>query len=147
MTNSFASKIIRLAGAMVLASILATSVEAQIARQISFAAPAVPETLVLFFDVESAALTPEAKSIVLSAVDAAERDHARQIELAAFSSSDEFAHDPALAARRAAAVKDLITDFGFAGLVAVDEEGPQIPLVRVDGDATFDRAAVLHLSH
>jgi hypothetical protein len=101
--------------------------------------------MVLFFDVESAVLTPEAKSIVLSAVDAAERTHSGQIELAAFSLSDEFARDPALAARREAAVTDLIAEYGFAGLVVADEEGPQIPLVRVDGDTTFDRAVVLHL--
>ena len=145
MTNVFASKIVRLAGAVVLVSILATGGEAQNTRQISFVAPAVPETMVLFFDVESAALTPEAKSIVLSAVDAAERGNAGQIELAAFSSSDEFAHDPALAVRREAAVKELIADYGFTGLVVVDEEGPQIALVRVDGDTTFDRAVLLHL--
>lgn len=144
MTNSFVSRVVQLAGAVVL--VLATSVEAQGVRQISFVAPPAPKTMVLFFDVESAALTPEAKSIVLSAVDAAERGNA-QIELAAFSSTDEFARDPALAMRRAAAVEDLIADYGFVGQVVVDEEGPQIPLLRIAGDTTLDRAVVLHLSH
>ena len=146
MTNSFASKIIRMAGAVVLASILATSVEAQMARQISFAAPAVPETLVLFFDVESAALTPEAKSIVLSAVDAAERERAGSIELAAYAAPDETVRYRELVARRVAAVKQMIADYGFHGVVVVDDEAADVPLESV-GDETIDRRAVIRVGH
>jgi len=66
---------IRLAGAAFLASILSASAGAENSE---------PKTMVSFFDMQSADLTPEAKSIVLSAVDAAERVHAGQIELAAY---------------------------------------------------------------
>ena len=140
MTKVFSSKVIRLAGTAVLASILATSVGAA-----DRFGSAEPKTMVLFFDSESAALSPEAKSIVLSAVDAAERAHAGQIELAAHSSFDESVHDAALAARRAEAVKELIVEYGFRGYVFVDEEAPAIPLVRA-GDETFDRSAILRLA-
>ena len=136
MTNGFASKMIRLAGTAVLASILASSADAENSE---------PKTMFLFFDMQSADLTPEAKSIVLSAVDAAERVHAGQIELAAYSSSGESAHDSALAVRRADAVKALIADYGYSGHVIVDQEAPDVPLVRI-GDETFDRSAILRLA-
>jgi hypothetical protein len=144
MTNGFASKTIRLAGSVVLACMLATSVGAQNRLGISLPAPSKPEMVALFFDIESAALTPEAKTIVLSAVDAAERAHAQQIVLAAYAAPDESARDPELSARRAAAVKQQIADFGFQGLVVVDEEAPDLPLVGVGAD-TFDRSATLRL--
>ena len=136
MTNILAAKMIRLAGTAVLACILASSAGAENAE---------PRTMVLFFDMESADLTPEAKSIVLSAVDAAERIHSGQIQLAAYSSSSESARDSALAVRRAEAVKALIADYGYRGHVAVDEEAPDVPLVGI-GDDTFDRSAILRLA-
>ena len=71
MTNGFASRIVRAAGTAVLACVLATSSGAQDVGQTSVPATAAPETRALFFDVRSAALTPVAKTIVLSAVDAA----------------------------------------------------------------------------
>jgi hypothetical protein len=100
--------------------------------------------MIVFFDVESADVTPEAKSIVLAAVDAAERGGVRRIELAAHSSREEFAHDPGLATKRAAAVKELIADFGFRGQVFIDEEAPPIPLAAI-GDETFERSAILRV--
>jgi outer membrane protein OmpA-like peptidoglycan-associated protein len=106
--------------------------------------PDVPATMVVFFDVESAKVAPEAKSIVLAAVDAAERGGVRSIELAAHSSPDELAHDPELAARRAAVVKDLIAELGFRGQVYIDHEAPQIPLAAM-GDETFQRSAILRV--
>ena len=140
MTNVFASKIIGLAGPVVLAGFVASTVGA-----VDPLGRAEPKTMVMFFPVESAALTPEAKSIVLSAVDAAERVRAGQIELAAYSSSDEAARHPALTSRRAEAVKTLIAAYGFRGHVIVDEEAPDLPLVRL-GDATFDHSAILRLA-
>jgi outer membrane protein OmpA-like peptidoglycan-associated protein len=101
--------------------------------------------MILFFDMESADLTPEARSIVLSAVDAAERIHSGQIQLATYSSSGESAHDSTLAVRRAEAVKALIADYGYRGHVTVDEEAPDVPLVAI-GDDTFDRSAILRLA-
>lgn len=152
MTNGFASKTIRLSGAAVLACILATSVGAQNQLRISLPAPSKPELpapskpemMVLFFDVQSATLTPEAKTIVLSAVDAAERAHAEHVDLGVYAAPDESTRDPELAARRAAAVKQKIADFGFQGLVVIDEEAPEIALAGV-GDEVIHRSAILHL--
>jgi len=96
MTNAFASKMIRLAGTAVLASILASSAGAENSE---------PKTMVLFFDMESANLTSEAKTIVLSAVDVAEREHANSIELAVYAAPDESARDGNLVARRAASAE------------------------------------------
>ena len=140
MTNVFASQIIRLAGPVVLAGFVASTVGAA-----DMLGCSEPKTMVLFFSMESAVLTPEAKSIVLSAVDAADRVHAGQIELAAYSSSDEAARYPALTAHRAEAVKTLIAAYGFRGHVIVDEEAPDLPLVRI-GDETFDQSAILRLA-
>jgi outer membrane protein OmpA-like peptidoglycan-associated protein len=123
---------------------LATAASAQSAQPISMPAPTASETRVLFFDVRSAALSPVAKAIVLSAVDAAERSHAKRIEIAAYEADDEFARDPELAARRAAVVKEQIANFGFQGTVVVDEEGPEPPLVDL-GDSTFDRRVILRV--
>lgn len=106
--------------------------------------PDVPATMIVFFDVESAKVTPEAKSIVLAAVDAAERGGVRSIELAAHSAPDELARDPALAAKRAEAVKELIGEFGFRGRVFIDEEAPAAPLAAL-GDETFQRSAILRV--
>ena len=140
MTNVFTAKIIRLAGPVLLAGFVASTVGAA-----DTLGRSEPKTMVLFFNIESATLTPEAKSIVLSAVDAAERVHAGQIELAAYSSSDEAERYPALTAHRAEAVKTLIAAYGFRGHVIVDEEAPNLPLVRI-GEATFDRSAILRLA-
>ena len=140
MTNGFASRIVGSAAAAVLACLLTTSVGAQDPQQ-----PDATKTMVLFFDMQSATLSPEARTIVLSAVDAAERSHAGHIELAAYAAPDESARDPGLAARRAAVVKALIADYGFRGLVFIDEEAPELPLVAAGGDRTFDRLAVLRV--
>ncbi len=144
MTNLFATRIVRSAGTAIFACILATSVGAQNLRQMFKPAPVVPQTVVMFFDVQSARLTPEARTIVLGTVDAAERAHAGRIELAAYAATDETARDPDLAARRAAAVKEQIANYGFQGLVVIDDEAPELRLAR-SGDDTFDRLAVLHV--
>jgi len=99
---------------------------------------------VLFFDVQSASLSPVAKSIVLGAVDAAERAHANRIEIAAYAADDESTRDSNLAARRAAVVKEQIANYGFQGAVVVDEEGPELPLAGLT-DSTFDRRATLRV--
>jgi len=144
MTNVFATRIVRPAGIAILACILATSVGAQGLRQMFKPAPVAPQNVVMFFDLQSARLTPEARTIVLGTVDAAERAHAGRIELAAYAAPDETARDPELAARRAAAVKEQIANYGFQGLVVIDDEAPEVPLARL-GDDTFNRLAVLHI--
>ena len=135
MTNAFAAKMIRLAGTAVLASILASSAGAENSE---------PKTMFLFFDMQSADLTPEAKSIVLSAVDAAERDHAGQIELAVFAAPDESMRDHELVVHRAAILKQQIADYGFQGVVIIDDEAPNLPLAKA-GDETIDRRAVIRV--
>ena len=144
MTNGSATRIVRSAGAAILALGLATSVGAQNLRQMSEPATIVPRTAVMLFDLQSARLTPEARMIVLGTVDAAERAHAGRIALAAYAGPDETARDPELAARRAAAVKEQIANYGFQGLVVIDDEAPEVPLARL-GDDTFDRLAILHI--
>jgi hypothetical protein len=144
MTNVFATRIARSAGAAILAFGLATSVGAQSLWQISEPAPVAPRSVIMLFDVQSARLTSEARTIVLTTVDAAERAHAGRIELAAYAAPDEIVRDPELAARRAAAVKEQIANYGFQGLVVVDDEAPEVPLARL-GDDTFDRLAILHI--
>ena len=144
MTNGFAARVVRSAGTALLACTLAASAAAQTVQPISVPAPAALETRVLFFDVRSAALTPVAKTIVLSAVDAAERSAAKRIEIAASAADDEFARDPDLAARRAEVVKQQIVNYGFQGTVVVDEEGPE-PLLMGAHDTTFDRRVILRV--
>jgi outer membrane protein OmpA-like peptidoglycan-associated protein len=139
MTKEFRSRIVQVAAAAVLACSLTISAGAQNAPQ-----PDVPATMILFFDSESAQLTPEAKSIVLAAVDAAERGRVRRIELAVHSSAEELARDPELATRRAGAVRRQIADFGYRGQVYVDEEAPEIQLAAVE-DATFQHSAILRI--
>ncbi len=146
MTNGFAKRLVRSAGAAVLACLFATAADAQRTQLISITAPAPAETRVLFFDVQSASLSPLAKSIVLSTVDAAERAHAKRIEIAAYAADDESVRDSNLAARRAAVVKQQIAHYGFQGTVVVDEEGPELPLAGLT-DSTFDRRATLSLVH
>jgi outer membrane protein OmpA-like peptidoglycan-associated protein len=146
MTNGFAKKLVRSAGAAVLACLFATAADAQRTQLISMSAPAPAEIRVVFFDVQSASLSPVAKSIVLSAVDAAERAHAKRIEIAAYAADDESVRDSDLAARRAAVVKQQIAHYGFQGAVVVDEEGPELPLASLV-DSTFDRRATLSLVH
>ena len=146
MTNEFAKRLVRSAGAAVLACLFATAADAQRTEFVSLSAPAPAETRVLFFDVQSASLSPVAKSIVLSAVDAAERAHAKRIEIAAYAADDESVRDSNLAARRAAVVKEQIANYGFQGAVVVDEEGPELPLAGLS-DSTFDRRATLSLVH
>jgi len=107
-------------------------------------APAPAETRVVFFDVQSASLGAVAKTIVLSAVDSAERSHAKRIEIAAYAADDESARDSGLAARRAAVVKEQIANYGFQGTVVIDEEGPELPLAGLT-DASFDRRVTLRL--
>ena len=140
MTNRFASRVFGSAAAAIVACTLAVSADAQIAQR----ATAAPQNVVLFFDVQSPFLTPEARKVVLSAVDAAERAHAGRIELAAYAAPDEAARDPALAARRAATVKEQIANYGFQGLVIVDDEASDPPLTAV-ADDTFQRMAILRL--
>jgi outer membrane protein OmpA-like peptidoglycan-associated protein len=144
MTNGFSMRVVLSAGTVVLACLLATAAGAQSVQPISVPAPATPETRVLFFDMRSAALTPVAKAIVLSAVDAAERSTAKRIEIAAYAADDESARDSSLAARRAAVVKQQIANYGFQGTVIVDEEGPELPLVGLS-DGTFDRRVILRV--
>ena len=138
MTNRFVSRFSRSAAAAILGCTVAVSAGAQISRP----APAAPETVALFFDVQSPYLSPDARKIVLSAVDAAERAHAKRIELAAYAAPDEIARDPALAARRAATVKEQIANYGFQGLVIVDDEASDPPLTAIAND-TFPRMAIL----
>ena len=145
MTNGFAKRVVHFAGAAALACLFATAADAQRAQLISIPAPAPAETRVLFFDVQSASLGPVAKSIVLSTVDAAERAHAKRIEIAAYAADDETVRDSGLAARRAAVVKELIADYGFQGAVVVDEEGPELALAGL-ADGTFDRRVTLRVS-
>jgi outer membrane protein OmpA-like peptidoglycan-associated protein len=144
MTNGFAKRVVRFAGATVLACLFATAADAQRTQLVSVPAPAPAEMRVLFFNVQSASLSPVAKSIVLSAVDAAERAHATRIEIAAYAADDESARDSALATRRAAVVKELIANYGFQGTVVVDEEGAELALAGL-ADSTFDRRVTLRV--
>ena len=146
MTNRFAKRVVHLAAAASLACSFATVADAQRTELFSMSAPAPAERRVLFFDVQSASLSPVAKSIVLSTVDAAERAHAKRIEIAAYAADDESARDSNLAARRAAVVKEQIANYGFRGTVVVDEEGPELPFASF-ADSTFDRRAILSLVH
>jgi outer membrane protein OmpA-like peptidoglycan-associated protein len=146
MTNStkeFATKIVRAAGIAVLASMLATVSVAQDAQPVSNAVRAV-ETRVLFFDVNSASLSSDAKTIVLSAVDAAERSGAKLIEVAAYAADDESARDMDLAARRADVVKQQIANYGFQGTVLIDEEAPEFRVAGLS-DTTLDRRVTLRV--
>jgi outer membrane protein OmpA-like peptidoglycan-associated protein len=140
MTSGFAANCMGAGGAVALACLLATSAGAQEARADA------PRTVALFFDVESAALSPDAKTIVVSAADAAERAHVKQIALAAYAAPDESAHHPELAARRAAAVKEEIVRHGFEGAVIVDEEAPELRILGV-GDEVIQRSVILHLGY
>ena len=144
MTNGFARRLVQFAGALVLACSFATAADAQRTQPISMSAPAPVETRVLFFDVQSASLSAVAKSIVLSAVDAADRAHATRIEIAAYATDEESARDSNLAMRRAEVVKDLIANYGFQGTVVVDEEGPELHLAGL-ADSTFDRRVILRI--
>lgn len=142
MTNGFAKRLVQSAGVFALACLFAT---AQRTQSVSMPAPASPDMRVLFFDVQSTSLSPIAKSIVLSTVDAAERAHAKRIEIAAYAADDESARDSNLAARRAEVVREQIANYGFQGTVVVDEEGPELPLASL-ADSTFDRRVVLRVS-
>jgi hypothetical protein len=139
MTDRFESRLLWLAAFATLVCSVTTLAGARGAPQ-----PDVPATMIVFFDVESATVTPEAKSIVLAAVDAAERGGVKTIELAAHSSPEEVVHDPNLATKRAEAVKELIADFGFRRRVYVDHEAPPIPLAAA-GDETFQRSTILRV--
>lgn len=138
MTDKLASRLLWLAAVATLVCSVTTLAGARGAPQ-----PDVPATMIVFFDVESARLSPEAKTIVLGAVDAAERGHV-SIELAAHSSRDELTRDPELAMKRAAAVKTMIAEFGFRGQVYIDEEAPELPVADA-GDETFQRSAILRV--
>jgi len=140
MTNRFASRVGRSTAAAILACTLAVSADAQIAQY----APVAPETVALFFDAQSPFLSPEARKIVLGAVDKAERVHAGRIELAAYAAPDEITRDPMLAVRRAATVKEQIANYGFQGLVIVDDEASDPPLTAIAND-TFHRMAILRV--
>ena len=141
MTNVFAARLIRSAGAAVVACMILSTAGAQAAQPISTSAS---DTRVVFFDVQSASLSSDAKAIVLSAVDAAERSAAKRIVVAAYAADDESARDSGLAARRAAVVKEQIANFGFQGTVVVDEEGPELRLADLI-DTTFDRRVMLRV--
>jgi len=142
MAIRFASRVGLSAAAAILACTLAVSADAQISQPV----PATPETVALFFDVQSPFLSPEARKIVLGTVDAAERMHAGRIELAAYAAPDEIARDPALVARRAATVKEQIANYGFQGLVIVDDEASDPPLTAIAND-TFQRMAILRVGN
>jgi outer membrane protein OmpA-like peptidoglycan-associated protein len=146
-TNRFASKIVRAAGTAILASMLTTVSVAQSAQSISIPARAVAATRVLFFDVHSASLSTDAKTIVLSAVDAAERSGAKLIEIAAYAADDESARDMNLSARRAEVVKQQIVNYGFQGQVIVDDEAPYAPLAATVANDTVQRLAILRASN
>jgi outer membrane protein OmpA-like peptidoglycan-associated protein len=139
MTKRFMSGLVRAAGAAFVACALTNSAGAQDAQT-----SVVPKTVAVFFEPESAALTPEGETVVVQAVDAAERADARTIALAAFASDEETARQPELAARRAAAVKSAIAERGFGGIVFVDQEAAEIPLLAT-GDDAFGRTAILRL--
>jgi outer membrane protein OmpA-like peptidoglycan-associated protein len=144
MTNGFAESVVRFAGAAVLTCLFATAADAQRTQLISVPAPAPGEIRVVFFDVRSASLSPVAKSIVLSTVDAAERAHAKRIEIAAYAADNESVRDSNLAAQRAAVVKEQIANYGFQGTVVIDQEGPELPLASLV-DSTFDRRVTLRV--
>jgi outer membrane protein OmpA-like peptidoglycan-associated protein len=141
-TKGFATKFVQAAGTAVLASMLAIASVAQGAQTMSV--HEATQTRVLFFDVNSASLGADARTIVLSAVDAAERSGAKLIEIAAYASDEESARDGDLASRRAEVVKQQVVDYGFQGTVLVDEEGPEFRLVGLS-DTTIDRRVVLRL--
>ena len=143
MTNKSSFRIGLSAGAAILAGLLATSVGAQGLRQISLSAPP-PRAVVLFFDLNSDRLTPEANAIVRSAVNSAERAQADQIEVATYAAADESASNPGLAARRAATLKEQIAKYGFEGSVVIDEEASDVRLAG-PGEETFDRRAILRV--
>jgi len=144
MTNCFAKRVIGFVGAAALACSFAAAADARYTELISMSAPLPAETRVLFFDVQSASLSPVAKSIVLSTIDAAERAHAKRIEIAAYAADDETARDSNLAARRAQVVKEQIAHFGYRGTVVIDEEGPELPLAGL-ADGTVDRRVTLRI--
>ena len=138
MVREFGSRLLQLVAVAAVACSLTMSAGAQVAQQ-----PDVPKSIVVFFDNGSAALTPEARSVVLSAINAAKRAQIGSIELAAYSSSAETGRDE-LAAKRAEAVSALIEQSGYRGSVYVDHEAPGIALAEA-GDDTFTRSAVLRL--
>ena len=142
MTNRSALTISRTAGAAAVACVIATASGAQNVQPISMTAPPAAETRALFFDMRSAALSPDAKSIVLSAVDAAERSHAKRIVIAAYAADEESARDTNLAARRADVVRQQIANFGYQGTVVIDQEGPELRLEGL-GDGSLDRRVML----
>ena len=144
MTDGFVNKIYRTTAVAVVACVLGTVANAESVRLISVSPSAPADTRVLFFDVQSASLSPVAKSIVLSTVDAAERANATRIEIAAYASDDESVRDSNLAARRAEVVKQQIANYGFRGTVVIDQEGPEFPLASL-ADSTIDRRVSLRI--
>src|SRR5262249_32525754 len=147
-----ATRLTALVAAVILAAATAGSVQAE-KFQPTFAspptversAPIAPRNIMLFFDEDSAALTDEAKIIVHDAVRAAERDGSFRIALTAFSARNELKRDPQLTARRAAAVRREIEDFGFEGdVVATGGPEPKLLSLRL-GDDTLDRRVVIRV--
>ena len=109
------------------------------------AAAVTPRNIVLFFDEDSAALTDDAVVIVHDAVRAAERAGSFRIALTAFSARGELKRDPQLAARRAAAVRRVIEDFGFDGdVVASGGQNPKLLSASLRDD-TLNRRVVIQL--
>jgi hypothetical protein len=105
-----------------------------------------PANFVLFFNVQSSKLSADAKSIVRAAVDAAQRAHAKQIELTALSAKDETAHDPLLASRRAASVKAEIAQLGFTSAVVTGGgQAPGLLSVSNGSDDTVNRRVVISM--
>ena len=137
MTNRFASRLACFAGALALAAMCVG------ATSVSTAAVASVPSMVLFFDLESAKLTSNAKMIVLIAVDAAKRARANEISIVAYAAPNEALRDPALAAERAAAVKQQIIVFGFRGRVIIHKEAPGVVASGV-GQEVVLRRATLH---
>jgi outer membrane protein OmpA-like peptidoglycan-associated protein len=107
-----------------------------------------PQSIVLFFDWQSAELTPDAKAIVGDAVAAAKRDRSMRIELTAFSAPDEWTRDRLLASRRAASVKAEIARLGFKGdVVATGGRPPKFLSASLGPDDTLTRRVIIiHLA-
>ena len=104
------------------------------------------DTIALFFDVQSAELTPEAQAIVREAVKSAERVQASRIELTAYSAPDELKRDRLLASHRAAAVRAYMEQLGFEGdVVAVGGPDPHLVSIGLNDD-TLSRRVILRLS-
>jgi OOP family OmpA-OmpF porin len=94
-------------------------------------AAARPEEFLLFFDLDSAQLTPEARDIVQSAADTAKKGNYTRFILTGHADRAGSAdYNLALSRRRADAVKDALVGLGLpAGEITVEAKGEAEPLV------------------